>query len=285
MAIVLTENSNPFFIVPSYTQLNSSFNSTKEELIGDANSLDIDSRASISSTDFIRYDITNPISSCEGKVVGFSPYYHKIGIWNTSHVQDYGQYTLGIPDSEEVPGFTNLPINTMPPPSVILSMTNEGIAGNIQDFSYFMVDSSTFFAYRFQPQSNPIYLQNVLVRVDISGRLRILINSFTYGQVRYHQINPADHTSTSSGIVCDLTPNSVGIIDNAVRVSGQTLFRGDGTSPDLVIGRTWDSHRRLADTHQPTEDGVWFLDIPTPQYDITFLKNGCQPVAHGPMQV
>lgn len=63
-------------------------------------------------------------------------------------------------------------------------------------------------------------------------------------------------------------------------ISGQAVGPG-GAPAELVSIRDWESKRTLANI-VPEADGTWSVTLPNGEYDITYFKDGCAPICHGP---
>jgi hypothetical protein len=75
---------------------------------------------------------------------------------------------------------------------------------------------------------------------------------------------------------------------NLPLLDGRTVS-GTATTPtgdpaELVSIRDWEAKRIVANV-QPGEDGAWLVTLPSGKYDITYYREGCAPVCHGPYTI
>lgn len=283
-AVVLTENSSPFFVVPTYTRSNQSYESILSDWtssLGYLQTLDYPTNFS----DSARFFSTPEVSSSRGKFFALYPRHNAIGIWNSPKTNVPNISLTNNINFEGVDGIVGLPWDTTNLPSVILCFSPLNETGYVRNFSMKISSTAQIISWEFDSNTNPTVAQKVALLIENSGRMRILLKTVSPAQARYFQVNPETGGVVGAGVINNVTNNSVGVIDNGHPISGSSFFYDDGEGPDFVLCRSWDLHRRSISQATPGVEGHWEFRVPTPEYDLTFIRNGCQPITHGPFRV
>ena len=121
------------------------------------------------------------------------------------------------------------------------------------------------------------------------------------GRYRFNHVPPADkgyfivvHDDRSdpplnAAVTDRVTPALDGVpawelpmLDGRTLSSIATTPSGDPA--ELVSIRDWEAKRIVANV-QPDQTGYWSVTLPSGKYDITYYKEGCAPVCHGPYTI
>lgn len=282
MSTILTENSKPFFIVPEYQKSSRTYQEILDGWISDISPFDIFPSESPS---FNPIFFSSPeVSSSMGRFISVYTSHCVFGFWN--RISPYPSNSvikkLSFSGVDDISGLPWDPLNF---PSVLICLAPNNETGYMTDIMHRVSSKSRIMSFRFLSNINPTIVQNISIRLYNTGIMKILLNSTARSQVRFFQINQSNGNVQSGGIINTVENNSTGVFSNTVRVVGSSFYQEDGERPDLVLCRSWDSHRRNISEFSPGQEGEWEFDIPSPEYDMTFIRNGCQPITHGPFSV
>lgn len=282
MTVILSdEHARPFFIVPEYKPVAGNFTETESQWIQEVGPVSSSSITGSVTSHSVSFS-TPPISSSLGKFITLFPRHNALAFWNKD--TPFPSNTMTMDFYGSVNSLLGVPWDPLNIPSVVIGFAPEHEFGYFQNFSHLVGSSSTLFSFIFTSNWNPTVIQKLLIRIDVSGRMRILMDSMTTSQARYFHVNPTSGVVVGDGEINTIANGSVGIFDNAVEVSESSFFWDDGRGPDAVLARSWWDQRSL-DSCNPGIEGKWSLYIPSYEYDLTFIRNECQPITHGPFQI
>ena len=279
---VLYEGATPFFIVPKYEKiLGSNYWDTFQKIL---------SELDVHTYDYVDEIFTDPIlessypvsgSSCN--FVVFYPQVMGIGIWNKrppsfpTFSQTFTASFSGVETLRDIPWDANNH------PSVFLKLSQPGARGYVNGLNRWTGRGFRMFALYFESPTDPTAWNDTIIKIDETGRIRIWMDVFSPVSVTYYQFS--HNTTIGAGVINTTDPMSFGILDNAIEIGGESFLWDDGYPPNVVLCRSWDDNRRTMGQYKPGVYGEWKFTVYSPQYDLTFIRDGCQPITHGPLLV